>query len=81
MKNVVVHVYQATKYLTMGGDAEVIAIEDIGTVALLPDEDSDHEVTLQNVTIIGVPLLDSHKGRVEPLTPPFGRCSRGECCW
>ena len=49
-----------TKYLTMGGVAEVIAIEDIGTVALLPEEDSEHEVTLQNVTVIGVPHLDSH---------------------
>ena len=39
-KNFVVRVYQD---LTMGEDAEVIAIEDIGTVALLPEEDSEHD--------------------------------------
>ena len=42
------------------------------------------EVIVQNVTIIGVPNLDIYKAclqckaRVEPLTPPLGRCSRGD---
>ena len=50
-----------------------------------PNGNCDDDITLQNVTIIGVPLLDTHraclqcKARVEPLTPPLGRCSRADC--
>ena len=40
---------------------------------------------LQIVQIVGVPQLHSYnaclqcKARVEPLTPPLGRCSKGDC--
>ena len=46
---------------------------------------AEEVITLQNVMVIGVPHLDIYKGclncraRVEPLTPPLGRCSRSEC--
>ena len=86
LKGFVVRVYQSTKYLSMGGDAtKIIPVEDIGVVAAASDTDDEEEVTLHNVVIIGVPQLDKHKAclqckaRVEPLTPPLGRCSKSEC--
>lgn len=86
LKNFVVRVYQSTKYLSMGGDAtEIVPIEDIGMVAAASDINDEEEVTLHNVVIVGVPHLDTHKAclqckaRVEPLTPPLGRCSKPEC--
>ena len=84
LKNFVVRMYQSAKYLSMGGDAtEIVPIEDIGVVATASD--GEEEITLHNVTIIGVPHLDTHKAclqckaRVEPLTPPLGRCSKPDC--
>lgn len=75
-----------SKYLTMKGEgAEPIPIKDIGTVALQTDADPDCEVTLQNVTIVGVLHLDTLraclncKGQVEPQTPLLGKCSRSDC--
>ena len=86
LKNFVVRMYQSAKYLSMGGDAtEIVPIEDIGVVATASDNDGEEEITLHNVTIIGVPRLDTHKAclqckaRVEPLTPPLGRCSKPDC--
>ena len=40
---------------------------------------------INNVAIVGVPFLDSYKSclqcnaRVEPETPPLGKCSKPEC--
>ena len=76
-------VYQLTKYLSMAGDAtKIIPVEDIGVVAAASDTNDED---LHNVVIVGVPHLDKHKAclqckaRVEPLTPPLGRCSKPEC--
>jgi hypothetical protein len=70
----------------MGGEgAEFIPIKDIGTVALQPNADPDCEVTLQNVTIVGILHLDTLraclncKGQVEPKTPSLGKGSRPDC--
>ena len=86
LKNFVVRVYQSTKYLSMRGDAtEIVPIEDIGVVAAASNINDEEEVTVHNVVILGVPHLDTHKAcsqckaRVEPLTPPLGRCSKPEC--
>ena len=87
LKNFVVRVFQSIKYLTMGGEgAELIPIKDIGTVALQSKaQDLDCEAVLHNVTIVGVLHLDTArvclncKGRVEPQTPPLGKCSRPDC--
>ena len=72
------------KYLSMLKVAtEVTPIDDIRVV--VEQADTKDEVTVQNVTIIGVPHLDIYKAclqckaRVEPLTPLLGRCSRGDC--
>ena len=86
LKNFVVRVFQSIKYLTMGGEgAELILIKDIGTVALQHSTNPDSEVVLHDVTIVGVLHLDTLraclncKGRVEPQTPPLGKCSRPDC--
>ena len=85
LKNFVVRVYQLTKYLGMGGYATAIVLtDDIGEVHVASNIQIE-EVTLKNVVIVGIPHLDTHKAclqckaRVEPLTPPLGRCSKREC--
>ena len=83
----VVRVFQSVKYLTMGGEgAELIPVKDIGAVALQSDSsDPDCEAVLHHVSIVGVLHLDTVraclncKGRVEPQTPPLGKCSRPDC--
>ena len=68
----------------MGDAAEIVMTDDIGVVAVTSDTQNE-EMTLYNAVIIGVSHLDAHraclqcKTRVEPLTPPFGRCSKPEC--
>ena len=84
LKNFVVRVFQSIKYLTMGGEgAELIPIKDIGTVALQHNADPDCEVVLHDVTIVlhldTVRACLNCKGRVEPQTPPLGKCSRPDC--
>lgn len=81
LKNFTVQEFQSTKYLSMSKGTEIIPIDDIGVVA--ERSDGEDEITMiKNITIIGVPHLDKYKGclqckaRVEPLTPPLGRCSK-----
>ena len=84
----VVREYNCRQYLSMPKDGATIApIEDIGEVEQ-PDDDSDLELLgsqVSNAQIIGVPQLESYKSclkckaRVEPLTVPHGRCSKGDC--
>ena len=68
----------------MGEAAEIITTDDIGVVAVTSDTQNE-KMTLYNAVIIDVSHLDAHraclqcKARVEPLTPPFGRCSKPEC--
>lgn len=57
LNNYVIHVYQSTKYLSRGEDSSLLLIEDIGVVAR-PVED---EIVYNNITILGVPKLDTHK--------------------
>ena len=83
LKNYVVRVFQAVKYLSRGEGSQLLAIEDIGHVAAEVEE--DQEITYKHVTIIGVPQLDSYKSclkckaRVEPSTYPLGSCSNKDC--
>ena len=70
----------------MGGDApKTVPIEDIDVVAATSHINNEEEVTLYNVVIIAVPHWVTHKAclqckaRVEPLTPPLGRCSKPKC--
>ena len=84
----VVREYNYRQYLSMPKEgATVKPIEDIGEVDR-PEDDSDYELVgsqISNAQIIGVPQLDSYKmclkckARVEALTVPLGRCSKGDC--
>ena len=65
-------------------DFEISPINNIeNTVTPLPDD--DEYTTIYNVKIVGVPQLDNYrsclqcKARVEPLTPPLGKCTREDC--
>ena len=77
--------YRSKKYLNMARDLSTItSIEDNGTVVQTPC-DADQETTITDVQIVGVPLLDSYKAcllckaRVEPITPPNGKCTKADC--
>ena len=88
LQNFVVREYNMKKYLSMPREgATVLQIEDIGDVEQ-QDSDSEFEHVdsqLCDAQIIGVPQMDSYsacmqcKARVEPLTPPLGRCSKVGC--
>ena len=87
LKNFLVRDYQGTRYLTMPQEgADLLIIDDISNVSEEVDqEDEDLPVTISNATIIGVLQLDKNraclkcKARVEPLSPPLGRCSKSDC--
>lgn len=72
------------KTLTMARDGyEMNQIPDIGEVA--QDNPERQLQTIRDAMIIGVLQLDSYrscmrcKARVDPITPPLGRCSKSEC--
>jgi len=56
---------------------------DIGTIVEATPE--EEETTIDSVQIVGVPLLDvcksclQCKARVEPMTPPHGKCTKADC--
>ena len=61
-----------------------IHVTDLGNVSEAPPDEED-TTTIQNVLIVGVPSLDIYKAcllckaRVEPLSPPMGKCSKQDC--
>ena len=72
------------KSLTMAREgSDIRPIPDIGEVT---QDDAGRKLqTIRNATIIGVLQLDTYrsclrrKARVEPITPPLGRCSKSGC--
>ena len=82
--NFTVREYHSKKYLSMPKEGyEIRKISDIGTVNEDPLDESEREVMeLHNAQIIGVPQLDSYKScltckaRVDPESPPLGRCTK-----
>ena len=84
LNNFVVREYKNIKFLSMPREGSTIAeVEDMAS-----DSDAEERQQikqLSNAQIIGVPHLDTYKAcirckaRVEPLTPPLGRCSRPDC--
>ena len=66
--------------------AKIVPIGDIDEVEQESDY-SEFEIVncLQDVQIVGIPQLHSYNAslqcmaRVEPLTPPLGRCSKPDC--
>ena len=77
--------FRSKKYLNMPrSGAEIAAINDLGSISEAPPEE-EQKTTIENVQVVGVPTLDMYKAclqckaRVEPLTPPFGKCSKRDC--
>lgn len=85
LKDFHVKEYQLRKHLSMPkSDFEITPIDDIkNTVTPLPDD--DEYTTVRVVRVIGVIQLDSYKcclqckARVEPQTPPMGKCTKDSC--
>ena len=76
--------FQSRKHLSMPKqDFSITPIEMVET-NITPPPDEEH-TTIRNVTIIGVPQLDDYNccmkcnARVEPLSPPLGKCTAFEC--
>ena len=85
LANLTVREFRSTKYLNMPkSGADIIPIPDLGNVADPPPKE-ENTTTIKNVQIVGVPALHIYKAclqckaRVEPCTPPFGRCSKEDC--
>ena len=59
-------------------DSFIEIAPDIGTIVEATPE--EEETTIDSIQIVGVPLLDvckaclQRKARVEPMTPPHGKC-------
>ena len=85
LQNFVVRKYAAIKFLSMGKESStIIPIADIGEVQHYPHVPDNIE-TITNASIVGVLRLDNYKSclcckaRVEPCSPPLGRCSKTDC--
>ena len=83
--NFVVREFASQKYLSMPrSGAQITEINDMGNVELRPTDDEDDTLNneISSPQIIAVPHFDSYmaclqcKARIEPLTPPLGRCSK-----
>ena len=65
-------------------DFEITQIDNIVNTVNPPPDDDEH-MTIKDVQIIGIHQLDSYKSclqckaRVEPLTPPLGKCTKEDC--
>ena len=84
LKNFHVKEYQLKKHLSMPKtDFEISQIDDIDNT--VQPQPSDEITTLHNAHVIGVQQLDSYKcclqckARVEPMTPPLGKCTKDDC--
>jgi len=53
-------------------DSFIEIAPDIRTIVEATPE--EEETTIDSVQTVGVPLLDVCKARVEPMTPPHGKC-------
>lgn len=86
LKNFVVREYSNIKYLSLPREgSQIIPIDDIGEVEEVDDIEEQQRREIFDAQIIAVPYLDTYKScirckaRVEPLSPPLGRCSKEEC--
>ena len=88
LENFVVREYQTMKYLAMSKaqGSKATTIPDLNVIgADDPVAEMDNSSTIQGVQVIGVSILDRYKAcmqckaRVEPSTPPFGKCTKVEC--
>ena len=85
LKNFHVKEFRSKKHLSMPkSNFEISPIDNIeNTVKPLPED--DEYTTIHDVQVIGVQQLDSYKAclqckaRVEPLTPPLGKCTKENC--
>ena len=85
LQNFYVKEFKAKKHLSIPkNDFQISQISDLeDTVDDIPKD--DEYITLHNAQVIGVAELDTYraclncKARVEPQTPPLGKCSRDDC--
>ena len=85
LKNFHVKEFQSMKNLSMPKtDFEITPIENIDNTATPPSVDDEY-TTIRRVQIIGVTQLHTYKSclqckaRVEPQTPPLGKCTKEDC--
>lgn len=85
LENFYVREYKGKKHLSMPKvEFKISSIDDLtDTINEVPTD--DEHTTIHNVTIIGVSELDHYRScllchaRVEPQTPPDGKCTRSDC--
>ena len=85
LTNFTVREFHSTKYLNMPkSGTDITPIADVKDVVDAPPK-QEETTTINNVQIVGVPALNIYKAclqckaRVEPCTPPFGKCSKEDC--
>ena len=87
LKNIYVREYQSNKHLSMPKSGfEICLIHDLpNTITPSSNNDDEQFTAISQVQVIGVPQVDIYrsclqcKARVEPCTPPLGKCKKGEC--
>ena len=86
LKGFMVKEYASSKFLSMSKNgSEVGQIPDIGQVKDVTADNIEENTQLFEAQVIGVVHLQNYKvclrckARVEPATPPLGRCSKPEC--
>ena len=85
LKHFHVKEFKSKKHLSMPkNDFSITLIDDLeDTVDEIPTD--DEHTTIYNAIIIGVAELDNYRSclqcraRVEPQTPPLGKCTRADC--
>ena len=86
LKNFTLRLYHSKKYLNQAKNQSLIEkIDDIGAIVADNIDEDEYVSVIKQVKIIGVPTLDVYKScllckaRIEPMTPPLGKCSKTEC--
>ena len=85
LKDFQVKEFQSKKHLSMPrNNFKILPIDYLENTVPPPPEENE-STTIHDVQIIGVSQLDIYKSclqckaRVEPQTPPMGKCTKGEC--
>ena len=77
---------QRIKHLSMPkAELQIYTIDDLTNIVDEIPTDNDEHTTIHHITIVGVSELDHYQScllchaRVEPQTPPDGKCTRSDC--
>ena len=86
LTNFHVREYKGKKHLSMPkAEFKISTIDDLMDIVDEIPTDNDEHTTIHHVTIVGVLELDHYRScllchaRVEPQTPPDGKCTRSDC--